>query len=157
MRIEWQNCVFYLEKLLFFPTVNLTRHSGQSTPSLKQRRVGVCVRMADSTISTRPIRILFVFLKKNKTKWLFYRCQHVKYIRLIWVYFRFFFFFFFGWPLFIAPLRLKAAMASAADSSSMGSGLTSFNGSLESAAWKGLNEFIRILSFFKKKTTTTPS
>lgn len=53
---------------LFFPTVNLTRHSGEYRPSLKQRRVGVCVRIADSTISARPIRILFVFLKNKETK-----------------------------------------------------------------------------------------
>ena len=41
-------------------------------------------------------------------------------------YFRLFFFFFFDWPLSILLLRLNAAMALAADSSSMGSGFSSF-------------------------------
>jgi len=41
-------------------------------------------------------------------------------------YFRLFFFFFFDWLLSILPLRLNAAMALAADSSSMGSDFSSF-------------------------------
>ena len=130
--------------LLFLPKIRRApRAPPLDPPLLKQRNVGVCVRMAGSTIFTCPTRIPFVFSKNKKTKVLFHCCPHVKYIKLIWVYFHFFFFFFFEWPLFIAPLRLKAAMASEADSSSMGSGSTSFNGPTVSAAWKGLNVFIK--------------
>ena len=127
---------------LFCPAVKPHRPSSQWTPLLKQCRDSVCVRSGDPTISTHPFRTLFEFLKNKETKVLFYCCPHAKCIKLIWVYFRFFFFFFFEWPLFIDPLRLKAAMASAADSSSMGSGLTSFNGLTVSAAWKIIKEFI---------------
>lgn len=154
-----KGCCWLKKIVLSSCETNSSFQSVDALTKIKQRRSSLCARSGGSTITIGPFRTLFEFLKNKETKVLFYCCPHVKHINLIWVYFRFFFFFFFEWPLFIDPLRLKAAMASVVDSSSMGLGLTSFNGPTVSSAWTGLNEFISTTNrkqkgnFEKKKRT----